>query len=733
MALFLAVLIAVATVSARAQTTASPAPPPSSVSAADLQRLVATLQDPTQRAALVTQLQALIAAQRGLEKAPAAAAGPTTFVDRLSQQVSTITGEILAAAQVVVDAPRLVGWVEAQIGNERTRRFWLDVSGRLAVIFGVGFAAEWIVRALLAGFSRRLARASTDRLTLRLALILLGFVAEALPVLAFAGVAALTVPFTHALFRTRHVASVLIEALLKARLVLVAVRAALLSPSAVALYPLGGETRQYLYIWARRFTTWAVYGFAVASGSWWLGVPGAIYALLLRGTILMLAILGVVFVLQNRKTVAEWLRGNDHGPDGWRIIRHRLADTWHVLAIVYVAGTFGVFVLGIPGGFLFLLRATVITVVVLLAAALLVRGIERVSRRGFAIGADLKLRYPTLETRANRYVPVLYYVSAAIIDGFAALTILEAWGVNAFAWLGTDTGRRITTTLVTTAIVVVAALMLWEIFSAAIERYLHAGDGAGGKRARSARIRTLVPLFRTTVLVVLSIMVALIVLSQIGVNIAPLLAGAGVVGLAIGFGSQALVKDVINGLFILVEDTLAIGDVVDVGNKHAGVVEAISIRAIRLRDSAGTVHTVPFSDVTTVKNLTKDYAYYVFDVGVSYREDTDAVVAVLRNVADEMRADPAFAPLILEPLEVWGVDRFEDSAVVIQVRLKTPPIQQWTVGREFNRRMKKAFDERGIEMPYPHRTIYFGADRQGAAPPVRVALDPARPAGGEGA
>jgi moderate conductance mechanosensitive channel len=729
-ALFMAVLI-VAAVPARAQTQAPPASPPPAVTAAELQRLVATLQNPAQRAALVTELQALIAAARSAKPAPPPPE-PVTLIDRLSQQVSAITDELFAAAQVAIDAPRLVDWVRDQLGNDHTRRFWIGVTTRLVLIFGVGFIVERVVRVFLAGFARRLGQAPPAGVGARLALVLLGFIAEALPVLAFAGAATLTVPFTHAHFGVRRVAGVLIDAILKARLVLAGTRAVLLSPGAVTLNPLGGETRQYLYIWARRFTNWAVYGFAVAEGAWWLGVPGAIFALLLRGTILVLAVFAIVFVLQNRKTVATWLRGGAHAAESWRLVRDRFADTWHVLAIAYIAGTFGVFVLGIPGGFLFLLRATVITVVVLLTAALLVRAMERLSRRGFAIGADLKERYPTLEARANRYVPAIYYVSAVIIDGFAALTILEAWGLNAFAWLATASGRQVSAALVTAAIVVVGALVLWEIFSAMIERYLNASRGSDAMPARSARIRTLVPLFRTSVLVVLSAVVALVLLSQLGVNIGPLLAGAGVVGLAIGFGSQALVKDIINGLFILVEDTLAIGDVVDVGNGHAGLVEAISIRAIRLRDLAGTVHTVPFSDVTTVKNLTKDYSYYVVDVGVSYREDTDTVIEVLRKVAEEMRAEAGFAPLILEPMEVLGVDRFEDSAVIIKIRFKTPPIQQWNVGREFNRRMKKAFDERGIEMPFPHRTLYFGADRQGAAPPVRVALDHGGAADGGG-
>jgi small conductance mechanosensitive channel len=240
---------------------------------------------------------------------------------------------------------------------------------------------------------------------------------------------------------------------------------------------------------------------------------------------------------------------------------------------------------------------------------------------------------------------------------------------------------------------------------------------------RSPRTRTLLPLLRTTMMIVLAVMVVLIVLSQIGVDIAPLLAGAGIVGLAIGFGSQALVKDIITGLFMLIEDTLAVGDVVDVGGDHAGVVEAITVRTIRLRDGAGAVHTVPFSSVTSVKNQTRDYAYYVIDVRVAYREDTDAVIVVLKQVAEELKSDPAYGWLMLAPLEVIGVDRFEPSAVVISIRIKTSPAQQWTVGREFNRRMKKAFDAKGISMPSTHHTLYFGADPGDQASPIRVAVE----------
>jgi small conductance mechanosensitive channel len=209
-------------------------------------------------------------------------------------------------------------------------------------------------------------------------------------------------------------------------------------------------------------------------------------------------------------------------------------------------------------------------------------------------------------------------------------------------------------------------------------------------------------------------MVTLIVLSEMGVNIAPLLAGAGVVGVAIGFGSQALVKDVITGLFILIEDTLAVGDVVDVGKGHSGVVESITVRTIRLRDGSGTLHTIPFSEVSTVNNMTRDFAYFVANVAVSYREDPDRAMAVLKEVGAELAAAPEWHPFIVEPLEVIGVDKLENTGMVIQARIKTVPLKQWAVGREFNRRLKKAFDEAGVEMPYNLQPTYLEKMREEA-------------------
>ena len=207
-------------------------------------------------------------------------------------------------------------------------------------------------------------------------------------------------------------------------------------------------------------------------------------------------------------------------------------------------------------------------------------------------------------------------------------------------------------------------------------------------------------------------------LREIGFDVTPIVAGAGVVGLAVGFGAQNLVRDVISGFFMLVENQIRINHVVVI-NGTGGLVEEINLRTTVLRSQDGGVHVFPNGTINTLSNLTREFSYYIFDVSVAYKEDTDRVIDVLREIGDEMRQEPQYAALIVEPLEVLGVDRFTDSAVMIRARIKTQPIRQWVVGREMNRRIKKRFQALGIEIPFPHRSLYFGE----ASKPIRVQLD----------
>ena len=235
------------------------------------------------------------------------------------------------------------------------------------------------------------------------------------------------------------------------------------------------------------------------------------------------------------------------------------------------------------------------------------------------------------------------------------------------------------------------------------------------------RIATLQSLTRYVVNVGLLGIGLVMLLDQMGISIGPILAGAGIIGVAVGFGSQQLVQDIISGLFILIDDQIRVGDVVNVAGV-GGLVEEVTLRTTVLRDLAGNVHYVRNGHIDIVTNMTKVYSQYVFDIGVAYREDVDEVTEIIKQVDEDLRKDPAYTEDILEPIEVLGLDQFADSAIIIKARTKTKPIKQWRVAREFNRRLKIAFDEKGIEIPFPHVTLYMGQDKKGDAPPMFVKM-----------
>ncbi len=242
-----------------------------------------------------------------------------------------------------------------------------------------------------------------------------------------------------------------------------------------------------------------------------------------------------------------------------------------------------------------------------------------------------------------------------------------------------------------------------------LERSLvHKGEEAGEVPTEAAkRAETLVRLLRQGVVIVVWLMGFLLVLREVGIDVGPILASAGIVGLAVGFGAQNLVRDIISGFFMILENQVRVGDVAII-NGTGGLVERVNFRTIVLRDLAGVVHVFPNGSITTLANMTREWSAFVFEIRVAYKEDTDQVVEVLHRVGAELRQDPRFGLLMQEDVEVFGVDKFGDSAVIIKGRLKTHPIKQWEVGREFQRRVKKAFDSAGIEIPFPHRSIYFG-------------------------
>jgi small-conductance mechanosensitive channel len=707
---------------------------------AELDRLLATLRDEAGRAALLRNLEALIAAQRAAApsgQAPAATPAanatppatpeapllaPNTLGAQLllgaSQRLQGLSESFIMAVEAATDLPSVARWASDVARDPVTQARVIDAAWKLALLFGAGLIAEWLARRMLRRFSDRLdALAPEDGSAWtwmrRVPLVLARFLLDLVPLAAFAVIsygmigAVRPLPTTELVLLTANNAYIALRAVM-------ALSRMLFSPASshLRLVPCLDETAAYVTIWIRRIVAVAIFGYAVAEAGLLFGLPWAAYDGILRLSALVVTLLLVIVILQNRGAMAEVLRAPELKPGdqpdrmrrALRLLRDRIADIWHLLAILWLVALWGVWALEVRDGFDRLLRVSLATFVILGLAKLVDEVVRRAIARGFSIGPDMARRYPGLELRANRYVPVLKGIFSALIFTVTLLFLLEAWGVPAFGWFRRgQLGARLLASLVSVGLTMAVALAVWEVANAAIQRYL-VRLSRDAQAARSARVRTLLPMLRTLLSGTIIVFVALNLLTEIGVNVAPLIAGAGVIGLAIGFGSQTLVRDVITGIFLLFEDAVAVGDVVSVGGL-SGVVEQLSIRSIKLRAQDGSVHIIPFSAVTTVTNMTRDFSFAVLDVSVGYGEDTDRVVEVMREVAIEIRADPKFNPIIRDELEVLGVERLADSGVLIRARIKGEPMARWSIGREFNRRIKQRFDKLGIEIPYPHQKL----------------------------
>lgn len=316
---------------------------------------------------------------------------------------------------------------------------------------------------------------------------------------------------------------------------------------------------------------------------------------------------------------------------------------------------------------------------------------------------DPIVRTPVRVTRALVFVTIFVTLIRPAVEAAGAHTRFGISAERLGLWLF-ESGLRIALISVLAFMVVSGTDLVLHRFQEEVSR----GTGVAAIE-RAKRTRTLGRLIHNVIVSLVVFVAVLMVLRELKIDIMPVLTGAGLVGLAVGFGAQTLVRDIISGFFLILEDQVRVGDVANI-NGTGGLVEAINLRTTVLRDLSGTVHVFPNGGITTLANLTKDFSYYVLDAGVAYKEDTDRVAEVLTKVSRDLMEDPRFKPSILAPLEILGVDAFEDSQVTIRTRIKTLPQKQWEVGRELRRRVKKAFDAEGIEIPFPHLSIYFGAE-----------------------
>ena len=440
------------------------------------------------------------------------------------------------------------------------------------------------------------------------------------------------------------------------------------------------------------------------------------------GTVIMLLALiyAATVILKNRATLRDALmqRAEKADMSASRFALRLLGRVWHVLALAYALVVFAVTVLHPETALPYVLLATLKTIVIV-GIGMLVSGVltQLIGRR-IRLTGDIQRRLPLLEKRLNAYVPTSLKVIRAIILIVVAMFVLNAWQVfDLAAWYASEAGAHLVGTTLNVIIILLVAAVVWVGLASLIENRLSAETGAGEP---SARAKTLLSLFRNALAIALITMTAMIVLAEIGINIGPLIAGAGVLGLAIGFGSQKLVQDVITGVFIQLENAMNTGDVVTVGGT-TGTAERISIRSVGIRDLSGTYHIVPFSSVDTVSNYMREFGNHVGEYGIAYRENIDDAIEQLQAAFEALK-ESEHGHKLLEPLSVAGVTALADSSVNIRVIIKTTPGDQWAVGRAYNRLVKMYFDAAGIEIPFPHTTLYFGQEKDGSAPPANLRI-----------
>ena len=487
------------------------------------------------------------------------------------------------------------------------------------------------------------------------------------------------------------------------------------------LLPMQAEEAAYWNLWLARLAGFIGYGLMVVVPIVNMDVApelGRIVAVLIMAVAFVYAL---TIIMQNRQRVRANLETRAGAAEMafTRTLLHALGRSWHWLAIAYFLALSLATLVRPEDALPFMAQATVQTLVAAGGGLFISVLLSQVIGRRIRVPEETRMRFPSLEERLNSYVPTaLKLVRMVILIAVLAL-ILDAWAIfDLGAWLASDAGAALLATVITVAIILAVAAGVWIGVASWIEHRLNP-DARGGEPG--AREKTLLSIFRNAFAIVLITMTAMIVLSEIGINIGPLIAGAGVLGLAVGFGAQKLVQDVITGVFIQLENAINTGDFVTAGGM-SGTVEKLTIRSLGLRDLAGTYHMVPFSSVDSVSNFMRDYGYHLGDYGVAYREDTDEVIARLQEAFDELIQDPDQSKVILGDLEVFGVTAFGDSSVSVRVRIKTVPGMQWSVGRAYNRLVKRHLDTAGIEIPYPHMTLYFGQDKDGSAPPARVRM-----------
>lgn len=709
----------------------TPAPAVDPLPSSAAQALIEVLRDDTARAALLAELERLSpnggAAAPDGPAAPADAVPPTAEPPQptVGRTLAVLTREIIddakAEAQAFMAGLRATYRRLALIWGPRSANLVQPVAD-LVLVVGVTVLVYALLRSFVRRSYRRISPVLLDRGVLGKGLLLAAVAVLDLLAVVLAWAAgniavevSLGVGAPDAITQTLYLNAFMVVELAKVALGL------LLAPRRERLRPVP------LTEAGARYWTWRFDGLMSILGyGLMLAVPVVSQAIsIFSARALTVVIYSVVLawsialVIRHRDRPAVYLDAKAARGDGDATLRliAALARIWHWPALVYLISLFVVAVSSTTAIEPMLRTSFEVLMVVvggIVAATLIGRG----TRRGIVLPEALREPLPLLEGRLNGFMQsLLGALRLAIFLITLSVALRVAGVVDLVAILERIMGRDFGTTLFSVLVVVVVSFLLWLGMASWVDYRLNPARSL----APTARETTLLTLMRNALTIALVVITLMVSLSELGLDIAPLLASAGVLGLAIGFGSQRLVQDIITGIFIQFENAINVGDVVTVGGT-TGAVEKLTIRSVSLRDVNGIYHIIPFSSVDMVSNYMRDFSFHVADIGVAYRESVDEAKALMFKAFDDLRAMPEFARVIIGPLDWHGVTALGDSSVNLRARIRTRPGNQWAVGRAYNEAVKRRFDEAGVEIPFPHMTVWFGEDKQGKAPPLRMAV-----------
>ena len=703
----------------------------------EVQEVVDLIEDPNKRAVLVKTLKNLIQAKEAaIGKDEKASAKPDEkkgrelliveqFFNKFETLSSKVVGAAAGAVSLIVKTPLVYEGVKSFLSKRENRANLLKLLADIVAGMVIAFLLRVFLRKFIPksteGPMNFIKKLITNSAQVLFALIPYGAMLASLFILfklfpSFALGHSLALVFFTTLFFYQMALQIL---------------RALVSPDAAQnrILPINDETANYYWIWGQRFTHYTAIYFMVVQFLNIVQVDPLSFAFIKGILLVVFPIVISAFIMQVAREIRARYEKYRKEEGDKALLKHKslggikpVVRYWAALAIAYVWAIFLFQLTNYEMGFSYLLKATLFTAITILALIMALRLQEWLFKKFFAVNEKIKERFPDLEEKTNRYIALFGKALRAILFIMAIGVAAEVWGIPVSEFVASKAGSLIILRAIAIIITIGAVFAIIEM-SNFLSDYLLKEEGKGEeKKPVTQKTKTLVPIVRTSVNIAAGFIGGIVILDRVGVNTTPILAGAGIVGLAVGFGAQTLVKDLINGLFILFEESVRVGDYVDLG-KNDGIVEAVGLRTVKLRDVNGNFHVVPNSSIDTITNMSKDFSRTVIDVGVAYREDVDQVMEILREIGEGMQKDPEHGKSILEPIEIFGLQKFDDSAVIVRARLTTKPLKQWGLKREFNLRLKRVFDERGIEIPFPHRTVYMGEPKEGPSAPLHVRLE----------